>query len=190
MKVKARSLFEMQEALKAMKEEKIRDFKTNLSIIRNRKLIEKEIEIIEALREPSEKFNEFERKRNELAVKHARKDKSGNPLLRSIQGQTVYDIEDEESFKEELDVLLKEYDAELKARDEQAEQYVAALNSEVEVDLSEFPESEMKKMPTAVLDPLFDLITPKPMLYTERDFHEAVNREVSKQNKEASKKKK
>jgi hypothetical protein len=178
MRIKHEQLYEFREAFKLMKEEKIRDYKVNMAIIRARRLIDSEIEALEGLKEETSGLKEFEQKRGEAAAKHARKDKSGNPVIKSTQQGPVYDIEDMEAFQEDLEKLMVEYQDVLKDRDLQMEQYFAALKSDLEIDLPTFPEKAMKNMPTEVLDVLYELIDDKATLYTEGELQQEIQKAV------------
>lgn len=182
MKIKHKDLYALQSAYKAMKEEKIRDFKTNMAIIRSRKLVDNEIEALDQLKEPTEEFQEFEKKRGELASKHARKDKSGTAMLKSTPQGPVYDIEDLTLFQEELQSLMDQYSAALSDRALQEEQYIKALEEYLEIDLAELPEKVMRNMPTDVLDTLYDLISDKPKFYTEGELKTEIEKAVKASN--------
>lgn len=174
MQVQGFKLYEMLEALKAMKDEKIRDWKANMAIINNKRIIQSQIDLFEELKEPTKEFNEFEKERNALAVKHSKKDPSGNPLLRQTTQGPVYDIIDVDLFNTDLAVLIEKYKDTLDDKQKQDMEYEKALSIEVEIDLMEIPESIMQKMPLEIIEPLYDIISPKPVFYTQKQLDAAI----------------
>lgn len=102
-------------------------------ILKNKKAIEKELEILEELRKPSEKQDEFEKKRVELCTKHSKKDKNGEPKIKD----DAFDIEDKVKFQEELDKLKeKEGFEELeKEQKKKKEEINSLLEEEIEIEL-------------------------------------------------------
>lgn len=79
-----------------------------LSLARNIKKIEQEIEILESLRKPTDKYREFAKKVAELRLKFADKDlKTGRPVTRKMEnGIESYVISDKlEAYNIEYEAL-------------------------------------------------------------------------------------
>ena len=56
------------------------------AIVKNLKLLEKEIEILEEVRKPSEEYlEEFQPKVDELVKKYSKKDEDGNPFVKRVK---------------------------------------------------------------------------------------------------------
>ena len=100
------------------------------AIAKNTIVIQAEVKLLEDAK--NEKYKEYDKKRLELAKKHARKDAQGNPLVIN----NSYILESQEMFDAELGILRKEYEMEIK-------EYEDLLNTENELKLFKVKLSEI-----------------------------------------------
>lgn len=75
-------------------------------IIKNKKLIKDEVDILAKLTEPTPEYNEYNNKRIELATRLADKDKHNNPIIE--RGNFVI-IQNKKQFEEEVSKLRNEH---------------------------------------------------------------------------------
>jgi pyruvate/2-oxoacid:ferredoxin oxidoreductase beta subunit len=101
------------------------------AISRNISLIEPEIKSIEKSLEQTEDFKSFEVKRIELVKKFAKKDEKGESVIINNQ----YELENEEEFNKEFELLKEENKEVWGARQKQVDEYNELLKSESTVTL-------------------------------------------------------
>ena len=90
--------------------------KLSYMLVRNVKKLETESKMLEELRKPTEKFQEYENKRMALCSRHARKDDKGAAMtLPGPGGRSEFDIADRPVFDKEISELRAEYKDELAA---------------------------------------------------------------------------
>jgi len=130
--MKRQTLFTLLENLNKL--DNLTGVKFNWVIDRNREQLEKETKDIMKVSEPSEKFQEYDKKRIEILQKYSEKDDNGNPkFTQTNQGMVRFDINDKnmKKFQKEIDALTKEFEKEIKDRDKQLFEYDKFLNEEV-----------------------------------------------------------
>ena len=111
----------------------------SVAIVKNKKLLDAEKDALTEGVKATEKYNEYDTKRIELAQKHAQKDEDGKP---KVEGNTFV-MEDMEAFNKELDVLREEYKEELDARDKQIEEFNELLEKESSVELVQVTKEDL-----------------------------------------------
>ena len=140
--------------------------KTNVhfhyNVAKNKRLLVPELECIQEARKPSEKFNEFTKKRIELCKEYCKKDEDGNDVIIGAgTNQSRFDFEEgkQEELDEAIKPLTEEYKEVIKEHEDKEKQFFELLNEEVEIPFTLF---KLKHMPQEVLgsdvEMLFDLI--------------------------------
>lgn len=101
------------------------------AVAKNQDILKREIDFLKKTVEPSPEFVEYDKKRVELAKKHAKKDDRNNPVISG----NAYDIENQEEFNKELDTLKKEHEAIISQREAQIKEFEALLSQENKTEL-------------------------------------------------------
>ena len=100
------------------------------ALLKNKVLVENKLKSIYDIMKTSEEFNEYDKKRVELAEKYAKKDEDGNPK----NDGKKYDIDNKEEFEKEVS-KLKEENAELiKEQEEKNKLYELEMDKESDVE--------------------------------------------------------
>ena len=121
-------LFELYVGLKSITN--LKGVKFNHAIARNINKIEPEIKALQKSLEASDEFNEYEKKRVELAKEHAKK-VDGEPLLENNR----YIMEDKEAFDKAFEEFKLDYTEVIEAREKQAEDYNELLEEDTDIEL-------------------------------------------------------
>lgn len=125
------------------------------AVAKNIRLIQPEIEALQKAIEPSKEFSEYDQEREKLAIKHAKKDEKGNPVIENNQ----YVLEDKEAFDKEFEKLKEKNKEVLAGRTKQAEDFDKLLLEEVEVKLYKVKlENIPKEITTAEMNSILDII--------------------------------
>lgn len=114
-------------------------------VVKNKKILDDELEILRKSIEPSENFSEFEQKRVELCETHAKKDENGQSILDGGN----YVIETKEVFDKEMTKLREEFKDTLDERIKQQEDYEKLLQQETDVELKKIKFEELPNDITA-----------------------------------------
>lgn len=109
--------------------------KFNYVIDKNRTLLEKEVEDMRKLNEPSEDFQSYDKIRLQLLQKFSEKDAEGNPKFTQANGMVRFDIPDAnmKKFQGELDKSTKEYEKAIQERDKQVFEYDKFLQEDIKL---------------------------------------------------------
>ena len=136
------------------------------AVNKNKRLVKQVIEDMELAIKPVKEIEEFNKEREELAKKHARKDEKGNPKTKVIPGNApgqmlrIYDLPEEgdehKKYLKELDKLEKKYEKERTEHEAKIKKY----NEEFLQDDSEFTPhmldigllAQQEKCPQEVMD--------------------------------------
>jgi len=130
LQIKYKNLIE--EGKQAVKEgADLKGVKFNYGILKNINKIKPEIESLQESSKPTPEFQEFEKKRVELAKECAKKDDKDKPVIEGDQ----YQIEDRKAFDKKLDKMREESKVTIDAREKQIEEYNKMLDEEVSIDL-------------------------------------------------------
>lgn len=97
----------------------IKGVKFAYSVLKNKKLVEDEISIIEKTLDMSDSYKEYETKRVNLCELHCEKDETGKPLI----VDNMYSIPNKVEFDSIIDGLKDEYKEVLAERQLQIEEY-------------------------------------------------------------------
>jgi len=129
--MKKRDLYSFERGLKIAKFEHPR---VTYAINKNKRLVRQTIEDMEKAIEPSDKYKEFQKEREELAKLYSKKDEKGNPELKHIQDpnnpmekQWIYVIPGQEDpkskYRKELAKIEKKYEADVKEHSDKLQKY-------------------------------------------------------------------
>ena len=157
--MKNKQLYELLEGIRQAGS--LKGIKFTYGLARNKKLVEKEIEILSEVSKPNEDFEELEKKRIELCKVHAEKDEKGEPKIEMIGNtpKSSYVIEDKKKFEKELEKMMKENAKVVEAQEEKNKQFMELLeeNSEFKPYMIEFVDIP-EDITSETISKLIDLI--------------------------------
>lgn len=161
MKIKRKTLASMWGLINKILGEKT-SVKFHYLMLKNKKLLEPEIESLQKTNEPPQGKTEFEEKRVKLCKEYAEKDEAGKPKLEDDQfGNKNFVVPDEAKpeFEEKLAVLKEEYKSAFDEFEKQQKDFLDLLEEEVEIELARIPLSIMPEDIVGTdVELLFDLI--------------------------------
>ena len=137
------------------------------SLAKNKKAIEKEVDVLQAAIVPSKEFVEYEKKRIKLCNKYAEKDESGKSKMEVIgkrgESEFVFVEENRKIFSKELEVLRKEYKEVMEARDRQIKEFNKFLEKENDFEpyviaYEDIPEDITSIMMSSIIELIADPI--------------------------------
>jgi hypothetical protein len=100
------------------------------AINKNIERLERELKILDTVRKPSAKFNEFEQKRVALCTSACNKDERGQPKTVVTPNGLEYDIIDRPAFDANLETLKEEYKDVIEAHREALVRYGKLMEAE------------------------------------------------------------
>ena len=111
----------------------LKGIKFSYGIIKNKKNIKNEIEILQNIIKPSQEFIEFDKEREKLCKKYSKKDEKGEIIIKNNN----YDIKSEckEIFNKEFDDLKEQNKEFIIKREKQLEEYNKLLEEECNIEL-------------------------------------------------------
>ena len=115
--------------------------KLAFAIAKNMHRIEAEAKALAAAIEPSEKFQEYENRRQDLCMKHCKNDESGKPLV----DNGAYIMIDQKLYEEDLDKLKEEFKEAVEERESQEKEYSQLLKEDSSVELFKINEKLIPK---------------------------------------------
>jgi len=140
MKIKRKELFLLQKAFVAVKD--LKGIKFAYAIAKNNKLINSEIETLQEIIKPDEKYGEYDQKRIELCEKFCEKDENGKPKKIDIRnrenkiiGYNYVGLESNSEFKEKLKVFMKENKEIIDSQKEKEKEYNKLLDEKVDINI-------------------------------------------------------
>lgn len=109
----------------------LRGVKFTYAVAKNIRVLHDEITSLEKAVEADEQFQEYDKKRVELAKEHAQKDEKGEPKVENSQ----FVLEDQKAFEKEHALLRDEYADTIAKRENQLAEYKELLEEDVAVEL-------------------------------------------------------
>lgn len=100
-------------------------------IAKNKKKLKDEVDLLKELALPSEKYQEYDQKRANLAKDMADRDNNGKPI---VSENTYVITENRKKFDDAVDALKNEYEEAIKEFDEKIGQYRDILKEEIDFD--------------------------------------------------------
>lgn len=125
--MKNHEIFRLRKALDDVSD--IKGIKFAYSVLKNKKILDEEIDIFKKTMEVSEIYNEYDHKRVAICEKYAHLDEHGNPTIVDSQ----YVITDKESFEKEFVVLKEEYKVAISDRNKQISDYDKLMTEDSDI---------------------------------------------------------
>ena len=120
------------------------DIKFSYFIARNKMLLQKHVEELSKVQQPTQDFMEFEDKRVILLQQHADKDKNGRAQHCSQSNQYVVTV-NRDRFNEEFAQLKDSYKDTLTSRDKQMTEYFKILDEDISIKLMKIKFSKLPR---------------------------------------------
>lgn len=117
-----------------------------LTLSRNVKRIEQELEILDGLRKPTEKYKEFARKVSDLRAKFADKDPAGNPITRQAEnGMDVYVITNMDEYNKAIKELENDPDNSklIKEQNEKNKMFEEAIEKKCKIEFDKVSKADV-----------------------------------------------
>jgi len=118
-------------------------------IARNISILKDEVIALVKAQESSKEFQEYDRKRVELARSHATKDEHGKAIVSNVSGVGKFVIEDEEEFKVAWDKLKIEYKDAIDIKQKMNDEFRTVLQEKIEFVLYSLSREELPENITA-----------------------------------------
>jgi len=126
-------------------------------MLKNKRLLEPEIESLQKAQMPPEGHEEFNKKRKILCEEFCENENNGNPKI--VNQNYVILPENQEEFNLKIEKLKEEYKEVIEIMDNNQKEFLELLKEEVSVDLAIIPLSIMpEKIIGRDVDLLFDII--------------------------------
>jgi len=127
--MKKQELYGLQQTLQSMKD--VKSTKFAYAIIKNLKIIDKELKALQDAQKQPDGMIEFEKARMALCTNMCKKDEQGSPVIEDNN----FVIEDMEAFEKSMEDLKEEHKAVFDAQKEQQENMMKLLQEETEIKL-------------------------------------------------------
>lgn len=101
------------------------------TVVKNKKLIETEIQLLQDIIKPTDDFQRYERERIELCENFCVRGDDGQPIVENNN----YKIDDKAGFDEAMDILKDKYETEIVNRAKQVDDYNRLLGEDVDINL-------------------------------------------------------
>lgn len=129
--------------------------KFGYALAKNINIMKSEVETMQSSLNPTPKFQEYDRKRVELAEKFSKKNEDGTPEIID----NAYKIQEITKFNTELEKLQGNYKEEIDAQNKKIEEYNSLLDEEIaheffKLKLENIPETMAKHIP--ILYPIIE----------------------------------
>ncbi len=136
-------LYTMRDSIEAFLRSDVQvAFPFSYALSKNLRLIKREITDLEAPVQPGEKFRDFEKRREELAENHSKKDpKTGKPVVINDQ----YQLNDYNAFDKDFRELKDEFKEILEAQEEKKRQYDEMMKKDATVEFFHIPSKQWPK---------------------------------------------
>ncbi len=126
--------------------------KFNYAVAKNIRILQSEVEAIDAARKPSEDYQAYDKEREELAKSYALKDEKGEAIIENGQ----YKIIDQDAFDAALDVVKEKHKDAIAQREQQDKDFTALLESEA--DTIELHKVKLSDVPDAIEGRMFQIV--------------------------------
>jgi len=145
--------------LKELKE--LTGVKFSYAIAKNIKIIENEIENINASLKQTKEEEEYNKKYKEICIKHSIKDDNGEPIVKREGNYESYSFDNKELFDIDIENLRKENKEVLELIKEKEKNYNKFLNEEISNDIKLF-KIELQYIPenitTEQMNNIFEIV--------------------------------
>ena len=156
MQINREKLIEMYGVFERLAKDKC-SVKFHYTVLKNKRLIQPEIDSIREVNEPHPKYQEFEKKRMELCHSFTEKDENGKSKIEN--NNFIIPQESREEFDKQMNDLKTEYQEMFDNMDEKQKEFENLLKEDVEIELITIPMSIIPKELTGQeVEVLFDII--------------------------------
>jgi len=136
--------------------------KTNVKfhylMLKNRRIMEPEVESLQKSNSPPEGFADFEKKRMALCDEFSDKDEDGKAVIKPDNSFQIA-VETKEDFEKGLEDLKEEFSEVVKTMDNNRKEFADLLKEEIEIELVSVPVSIIQEdLVGRDVDLLFDFI--------------------------------
>jgi len=126
-------------------------------LLKNKRIIEPEVESLQKANQPPENFQEFEEKRLELCGAFSEKDEKDTPVLENGNFKIAEETKDQ--FQEALAELKEEFSNVIETMDSNQKEFMELLKEEVEIEFAQIPLSIINgELIGRDVDLLYDII--------------------------------
>jgi deoxyhypusine synthase len=119
----------------------LKGIKFAYALNKNKRLIKKEVNRIYDIVKPSEKYLEYDKKRIDMAKKHAKVDENGEPLVENEK----YVMKNKRKFNSELKKLQEEYGDAFKEQQEKERLSHIEWEKECDINFHKISEKDIPK---------------------------------------------
>jgi hypothetical protein len=152
MKITREKVLQMWGLFQRLASEKT-NVKFHFGIIRNKRVLEPEVDSMQKAQAPPDGYQAFEDARMKMCQEMCEKDDAGNPKI--IAGQFAIPEEARPGFDEKMEGLKEEHQEVLDVMEKQQEEFNELLKEEINV---EFHKIKLEDMPEKVLGGDMDLL--------------------------------
>lgn len=156
MKIKRDKLLEMWGLMEKLSQDKC-SVRFHYTILKNKRLLEPEVEILKEANSTPEEYQEFEQKRMAVCNDYCEKDENGAPEVKDNNFVILDEVREE--FNNKLESLKEEYKEMFEKMTKSRDEFNELLLEEVDIDFVRIP---MSIIPTELtgqeVEILFDLI--------------------------------
>lgn len=136
----------------------LRGLTLNLAIVKNKNKMAELIKEVEESYKVTDSYKEFEEKRVEICIKHATKDKEGNPEISEAR-EYVFTDEERTKFDRAIKKLSKEYQEDIDFRQNQLKELAELEEKGVDFSYITIREKDLpREISTEQLDALYFMI--------------------------------
>lgn len=121
------------------------EFKFSYAVVKTHRLIETEILDLEKTNKPSAEYEEFEKKRQELVMKYAKKDKDGKPMTFQSGNTVKAHIDDVDACNAAVEELRKKHAKAVNEQEEKNKKFEKYLEEPAETKIHTIPENLVPK---------------------------------------------
>ena len=153
MKVKRTELTRLLQGINSIN---LTGVKFNYALLKNKKKIQEELEILKTVIKPDKKAEEFEKARIELCKEYCKKDKEGKEIIK--QNKFV-GLENNKEFTIAIDKLQETYKETLDKKEAQFKEYQTLLDEEVEIKIHQVALNDVpKELTTKQLESIIEIV--------------------------------
>ena len=153
MKVKRTELTKLLQGINSIN---LTGVKFNYALLKNKKKISEELEILKTVIKPNEELEKFENERVEVCKKYCEKDKEGKEVIK--QGKFA-GLENNKDFETAIDKLKETYKETLDKKTAQIKEYEKLLIEEVEIDIHQVVLNDVpKEITTKQLESIIEIV--------------------------------
>lgn len=151
-KIKNKEVLEIMGMISRLQENEL-PLKFSYGLSKNSRILEPETKTLQEAMKPDEKFLEYDKKRVDLAKKHASKDKKGKPIVNDNQ----YQLENEEKFESEFENLKEKHKDTIEKQKQKQDEMNDLLEQETEISAYQI---SIKSFPQKIIGNYLKILLP------------------------------